>query len=67
MTDDSKTGSEGANPESAASRLASGRAWDDFCEVIRLAGHTVDRWGDEIGDLERAEWYRFTQCRLTAT
>lgn len=41
------------------SRLLSGRAWDDFCEVIRLAGHTVDRWGDEIGDLERAEWYRF--------
>jgi hypothetical protein len=43
----------------AAARLLSGRAWDDFLDVLRIAGHTVDRWGDEIGDLERAEWYRF--------
>jgi hypothetical protein len=45
--------------DDSAQRLLSGRAWDDFCDVIRLAGHTVDRWGDEIGELERAEWYRF--------
>ncbi len=43
----------------AARRLLSGRAWDDFCETLRLAGHMVDRFGDEPGELDRAEWYRF--------
>lgn len=43
----------------SAERLRSGRAWDDFCEVIRIAGHAMERWGLEPSDLERAEWYRF--------
>jgi hypothetical protein len=43
----------------SAQRLCSGAAWDDFCEVIRLAGHAMERWGLEPSDLERAEWYRF--------
>lgn len=43
----------------AAQRLLSGRAWDDFCDQLRAAGHMIDRWGTEPSDLERAEWYRF--------
>jgi hypothetical protein len=43
----------------AADRLASGRAWDDFCETVRLAGHMIDRFGDEVNALDRSEWYRF--------
>lgn len=40
-------------------RLLSGRAWDDFCETVRQAGHMVDRFGAEADTLDRAEWYRF--------
>jgi hypothetical protein len=43
----------------AADRALSGRAWDDFCENLRRAGHMVDRFGDEAGPLDKAEWYRF--------
>jgi hypothetical protein len=43
----------------AAERLLAGRAWDDFCEQVRLAGHMVDRFGDTADELDRAEWYRF--------
>lgn len=42
----------------AAERLRSGRAWDDFCDVLRLAGRTVDEFGDQVSELDRAEWYR---------
>ena len=45
--------------EAAAGRLLSGRAWDDFCETMRVAGHMVERFGEEPTDLDRAEWYRF--------
>lgn len=45
--------------DTAANRLKSGRAWDDFCESIRRTGHMVERFGDDIDDLDRAEWYRF--------
>ncbi len=45
--------------DSAKHRLLSGRAWDDFCETLRLAGHAIESWGDEPSDLDRAEWYRF--------
>lgn len=45
--------------ESAQDRLLSGRAWDDFCEVLRQAGHAIDQWGDIPTPLDRAEWYRF--------
>lgn len=45
--------------DKAADRLKSGRAWDDFCETVRRAGHMVDRFGDDVDDLDRAEWYRF--------
>jgi hypothetical protein len=43
----------------AAERLLSGRAWDDYCEAIRRAGHLVERFGDEPSALDKAEWYRF--------
>jgi hypothetical protein len=43
----------------AAKRLDSGRAWDDFCEQVRRAGHLIERFGDEVDALDRAEWYRF--------
>jgi len=43
----------------SAERLLSGRAWDDFCETIRRAGHMVEQWGDTPDELDRAEWYRF--------
>ena len=45
--------------DKAAERLLSGRAWDDFCETIRRAGHLVEQWGDTPDELDRAEWYRF--------
>jgi hypothetical protein len=45
--------------EAAAKRLLSGRAWDDFCDALKTAGHMVDRFGDEPTDLDRSEWYRF--------
>jgi len=45
--------------DAAKQRLLSGRAWDDFCETLRLAGHAIESWGDEPGELDRAEWYRF--------
>jgi hypothetical protein len=48
-----------AMDDKAAERLLSGRAWDDFCEQVRLAGHMVDRFGDTADALDRAEWYRF--------
>jgi hypothetical protein len=40
-------------------RLLSGRAWDDYCEQVRRAGHMVELFGDEADALDRAEWYRF--------
>ena len=43
----------------AERRLVSGRAWDDFCESVRRAGHLIERFGDEVDALDRAEWYRF--------
>jgi hypothetical protein len=45
--------------DAATERVLSGRAWDDFCENLRRAGHMVDRFGDEAGPLDKAEWYRF--------
>lgn len=43
----------------AADRLLSGRAFDDMLDVIRSAARTIDRFGDDVDDLDRAEWYRF--------
>jgi len=45
--------------DKATERLLSGRAWDDFCEQVRRAGHMVERFGDTADALDRAEWYRF--------
>ena len=42
----------------AAQRLLSGKAWDDFCETVRLTGHEIDRWGDVSNDLDRAAKHR---------
>lgn len=45
--------------ERARERLVSGRAWDDFCETVRGAGHMIEEFGDEVSDLDQSEWYRF--------
>lgn len=49
----------------AADRLTSGRAWEDFCDTLRLAGRMIEQWGDEPSELDRAEYYRFLSrlCR----
>jgi hypothetical protein len=52
------------NHDAAAARLLSGRAWADYCEVLRLAGQAIERFGAEPTELDRAEWYRFL-TRLT--
>lgn len=43
----------------ARERLVSGRAWDDFCETVRRAGHVIEEFGDEVSELDQSEWYRF--------
>ena len=43
----------------AADRLLTGRAFEDMLDTIRLAARTIDRFGTEVDDLDRAEWYRF--------
>ena len=45
--------------DAANDRLLSGRAWDDYCETVRQAGHMINRFGDDADTLDRAEWYRF--------
>jgi hypothetical protein len=50
---------DAAPNDRAAKRLVTGRAWDDFCDMLKVAGHMLERFGDEPTDLERAEWYRF--------
>jgi hypothetical protein len=50
--------------EQSAQRVLSGQAWEDFCDVLRVAGRALERFGDEPTDLDRAEWYRFL-TRLT--
>jgi hypothetical protein len=50
--------------EQSARRLLSGDAWEDYCDVLRLAGRAIERFGSEPTDLDRAEWYRFL-TRLT--
>jgi len=44
---------------SGSERLLSGRAFDDYLDIVRLAARTVERFGEEVDDLDRAEWYRF--------
>lgn len=44
---------------SAAERLLSGQAWEDFCRILSLVGKSVERFGDEATDLDKTEWYRF--------
>lgn len=43
----------------AAERLLTGQAWEDFCEVLKVAGRHIEHFGDQPSDLDRAEWYRF--------
>ena len=45
--------------ETASRRLLDGQAWEDFCESLKAAGRIIDRFGDEPGEIERAEWYRY--------
>jgi hypothetical protein len=42
----------------AAERLRTGAAWADFCDVLRLAGEGIEQMGDDLTDVDRAEWYR---------
>ncbi|MBS0378884.1 MAG: DUF1214 domain-containing protein [Proteobacteria bacterium] len=55
---------QSGSDELSAQRLLSGRAWDDYCEVLKLAGRAIERFADEPTALDRAEWYRFL-TRLT--
>lgn len=50
--------------DAASQRLLDGRAWDDFCETLRLTGHEIARWGDVPNNTDRTEWYRYLS-RLT--
>jgi hypothetical protein len=50
--------------EPSAQRLLSGRAWEDYCDVLKFAGRALERFADEPTELDRAEWYRFL-TRLT--
>jgi hypothetical protein len=43
----------------ARDRLVSGRAWDDFCDTLKLAGRHIAAFDTPLSDLDRAEWYRF--------
>ena len=53
-----------ADQAQARERLISGRAWEDFCDTLKVAGRVIDQFGDSPSDLDRAEWYRFLS-RLT--
>ena len=44
--------------DTSAKRLLNGKAWDDFCEQVRQAGHVVGKFAD-ADELDQAEWYRF--------
>jgi hypothetical protein len=61
---ETRIGGDADMSDPAAQRLLTGRAWDDFCEVLRVAGHAIERFADEPTGLDRAEWYRFL-TRLT--
>ena len=51
--------------DTATGRLLSGRAWDDFCETLRVAGHMLDRFGDEPTESEaKAELERFCDAMI---
>jgi hypothetical protein len=43
----------------AVDRLNSGQAWEDYCDRLRQAGRIIERFGNEITPLDRAEWYRY--------
>lgn len=45
--------------ELARQRLLSGRAWEDYLEAVRKAGRMIEHFGDEVDELDQAEWYRF--------
>lgn len=45
--------------DTAIERLLSGRAWDDFCDTLKVAGRHIEAVDGPLSDLDRAEWYRF--------
>ena len=53
--------------DKAAERLLSGKAWDDFCEQVRLAGHMVDRFGDSAPAADGFRHFGFTVDNVVAT
>jgi hypothetical protein len=42
-----------------AERLMSGASWNEFCEMLKMAGHVVQRDGSPDSPLDRAEGYRY--------
>ena len=45
--------------DAAREHLLSGKAWEDFCDNLKRTGQMIDQLGDEVDELDRAEWYRF--------
>ena len=41
--------------EIARQRLISGRAWEDFCETLKVAGRHIESFDGPLSDLARAE------------
>lgn len=44
---------------SKTERLISGRAWEDCLDQFRNAGRIADTFGEELDELDRAEFFRF--------
>jgi hypothetical protein len=44
--------------DAASQKLLDGRAWDDFCEQLKLTGRMIDQFGEDVDEIDRAEWYR---------